>query len=88
MKNTLLEKLESAWGIVIDEDLYYIHFDWEEDDNEFSIAFIHPTDDDLRYFIPRDMEEKLEVKYNNVTAQWTITNMNIPTFQILKVDTY
>jgi hypothetical protein len=36
--------------------------------------------------IPYSMEETIEVTYNANTLEWSINNMDIPSFQILKID--
>lgn len=90
MRETLINKLENAWGVLIYGELFYIYTDWEMEDGELCFAFIAQMDDENsdRYFIPYAVEDTLEVSYDANTAMWTIKNLEIPPFQILKVDTY
>lgn len=92
MNKTLINKLENAWGVLIYGELFYIYTDWEmeDKDDELCFAFIPQMVDENcdRYFIPYAVEDTLEVSYDTKTAMWTIKNLEIPPFQILRVDTY
>ena len=90
MNHTLFNKLESAWGVLIYGELHYVYVDWENEEGEMSFAFVpadnHEGNDYLN--IPYSKEETLEVTYNKNTLEWSIANMDIPSFQILKIDEF
>ena len=92
MRETLINKLENAWGVLIYGELFYIYTDWEmeDKDDELCFAFIPQMEDENRdrYYIPYAVEDTLEVSYDADSAMWTIKNLEIPPFQILRVDTY
>lgn len=90
MRETLINKLENAWGVLIYGELFYIYTDWEMEDDELCFTFIPQMKDENsdRYFIPYAVEDTLEVFYDADSAMWTINNLEIPPFQILRVDTY
>ena len=90
MRKTLINKLENAWGVLIYGELFYVCTDWEMEDDELSFAFIPQMEDENsdRFYIPYAVEDTLEVAYDAKTAMWTINNLEIPPFQILRVDTY
>ena len=89
MRETFINKLEKAWGVLIYGELFYVCTDWEMEDGESCFAFIAQMEDENsdRFYIPYSKEESLKVTYNAITSEWKIENMDIPPFQILKVDT-
>jgi hypothetical protein len=90
MRETFINKLENAWGVLIYGELFYVCTDWEMEDGESCFAFIAQMEDENsdRFYIPYAVEDTLEVSYDAKSAMWTIKNLEIPPFQILRVDSY
>ena len=86
MNKELIKRLENAYGVLIYETFHYVYFDWEDDDGSLNLALVNHDNGDV-YVISREMEESMKVEYNQEFAEWTIVDSEIPSFQILKIDT-
>lgn len=81
--------LEDAYGVIIDDNPYYIDENYELSDCQLVTAFIQLDNSDISepIIIPPDIEQNNNVIYNPIFKTFFYENSNIPPFRILKVFT-